>query len=248
MKVFIENMGEIEFKSLHTKKWENEKSLEEVSKIDANKLRKTINNKYIEEVLNIKDKEIYTIYECNPKILLNPFRFDLFVKYNYVKAYIENNDLKEAKEIYLDHIKAFNNFKEPDKSKNTKEDYIKSFNKLIDEATKSDFEVFFIPVSKSGQIIDGSHRVAISLYLNKKIKISLFDILDADYSYKFFEKRDMKQVFIYKIANDMPKIDRSLRKIVSKEKIEDRIIEKEDIYYEKKSGDLYEYIISSYEV
>ena len=70
------------------------------------------------------------VYSTNPINLLSKYRFDIFVKYYYVKSYIENYDLKEAKKIYLSHIKAFNNFHEPDGRKNNAKDFIIKFNSL----------------------------------------------------------------------------------------------------------------------
>ena len=248
MKVFIENMGEIEFLSLNSKKWEKEKDLEFIKTIDSEEVRALLSNKYIESVLEIKDNEKYVMYECDPKILINPYRFDIFVKYIYVKSYVEQNDYEKAKEIYLDHIRAFNNFKEPDKSKNSSEDFIRDFNELIDKAKNNEFESFFVPVSNTGNIIDGSHRVAIALYFKQILKISLFDILDADYSYKFFENKNMNKEFIKYVVEYMPNIDSRLKEIISKEDIEEKILETGDIYYKEKLNDSYKYIISEYEV
>lgn len=97
--------------------------------IDEKMANNLINNHYIYSLFKKRDK--YYLYECNPEKLVSHYRYDVYVKYFYVKSYVENKDYNLAKKIYLSHIKAFNNFGEPDGSKNTANDFINNFNVLI---------------------------------------------------------------------------------------------------------------------
>ena len=117
-------------------------------------------------------------------------------------SYIENYNLNEATEIYLSHIKAFNNFHEPDGRKNNANDFIIKFNSFI-ENVKSCKNLYktIIPISTTGIPIDGAHRIAISLYFDLKVQYCVFDLLDGKYDETFFLQRGMPYKYIEKIKN-----------------------------------------------
>ena len=120
---------------------------------------------------------------------------------------IENTNVTEAQEIYLSHIKAFNNFFEPDGRKNSKDDFIKSFNSLIESVkTCNNLDKTIIPISTTGIPIDGAHRIAISLYFDLEIQYCVFDLLDGKYDEIFFLQRGMPYKYVEKIKNVYKKI------------------------------------------
>ena len=133
MEKIIEGMGKIEFGRFYNNENKIISSLDESPIIDSKKiqtissvqLKELLDNDYIFNLISHRNKII--VYSTNPINLLSKYRFDIFVKYYYVKSYIENYDLKEAKKIYLSHIKAFNNFHEPDGRKNNAKDFIIKF-------------------------------------------------------------------------------------------------------------------------
>lgn len=202
------NMGEIVFDEFYTTdniiisnmNMSPIKDSKNIDIINEKKLKKIINNEYIYSLLNKRDE--YYLYECSPEKLISHYRYDVYVKYFYVKNYIENNKYKLAKKIYLSHIEAFNNFMEPDGSKKNKQDFIDNFNKLIGSIRKKGFSETIIPISKTGIPIDGSHRLAICLYFNIKVSFVVFDLLDGKYDRDFFCERGMKKSYI-KIIDDL---------------------------------------------
>ena len=105
----------------------------------------------------------------------------------------------------MSHIKAFNNFYEPDGRKNSPKDFIEEFNTLIDNIKSCNgLNKTIIPISTTGIPIDGAHRIAISLYLNLEIKYCVFDLLDGKYDEIFFLQRGMPYEYVQKI-NDLSK-------------------------------------------
>ncbi len=107
----------------------------------------------------------------------------------------------------LSHIKAFNNFSEPDGRKNSKNDFINSFNSLIDSIrSRNNLDKTIIPISTTGIPIDGAHRIAISLYFDLKIQYCVFDLLDGKYDETFFLQRGMPYKYVEKIKNISKKI------------------------------------------
>ena len=196
-------MGKIEFGRFYNNENKIISSLDESPIIDSKKiqtissvqLKELLDNDYIFNLISHRNKII--VYSTNPINLLSKYRFDIFVKYYYVKSYIENYDLKEAKKIYLSHIKAFNNFHEPDGRKNNAKDFIIKFNFLIENIKScKNLDKTIIPISTTGIPIDGAHRIAIALYFDLKIQYCVFDLLDGKYDEIFFLQRGMPYKYV----------------------------------------------------
>ncbi len=208
MEKLIKGMGKIEFGRFYNRKNRIISSLDEspipdsekVRNISLNQLQEFLDNKYIFNLIPHREK--INVYKTKAVNLLSKYRFDIFVKYYYVKSYIENRDLNEATKIYLSHIKAFNNFYEPDGRKNSSNDFIENFNYLITNIKAcNNLNKTIIPVSITGIPIDGAHRIAISLYLNLEVKYCVFDLLDGKYDENFFLQRGMPYKYIKKIKD-----------------------------------------------
>ena len=213
MKKIIEGMGKIEFGKFYNNKNKIIYSLEDTPIIDSQKvqnisldqLKKLIDNEYMYNLIPHRDK--INVYKTNPINLLSKYRFDIFVKYYYVKSYIENKNVTEAKRIYLSHIKAFNNFYEPDGIKNSPKDFIEKFNALIDNIKFcNNLNKTVIPISTTGIPIDGAHRIAIALYFDLKIQYCVFDLLDGKYDEIFFLQRGMPYKYVQEIKDFSKKI------------------------------------------
>jgi len=156
--------------------------------ISKEKLRKIIEPHFF-EVLNSDEYKVETI---DAKNLLTHNRFDLSFKLLFLKM-IDNDD-NFATEAYVEHIKALTlgEFKEPGSSKkNNFEDYLKAFEDIFYDIKRKGFNnnLSVIPLSKSGYIANGSHRVASSIVLNKKIDCVNLQVSDHIYDYNFFLKR-----------------------------------------------------------
>lgn len=213
MEKIIEGMGKIEFGRFYNNENKIISSLDESPIIDSKKiqtissvqLKELLDNDYIFNLISHRNKII--VYSTNPINLLSKYRFDIFVKYYYIKSYIENYDLKEAKKIYLSHIKAFNNFHEPDGRKNNAKDFIIKFNSLIENIKScKNLDKTIIPISTTGIPIDGAHRIAIALYFDLKIQYCVFDLLDGKYDEIFFLQRGMPYKYVQEIKDLSKKI------------------------------------------
>lgn len=203
----IPGMGHIKFESLKDKNKKDSNNPIKRSKyirtISYQELEKLINNEYIFSLLKRRNK--IRIFESNPINLTSKYRYDVFIKYYYVQAYLENKNYKLAQNMYLEHIKSFNNFIEPDGKKKGKKEFIEHFNKLINDIKINGINKTIIPITKNGEIIDGAHRLAIALYLNIKIQFAIFDLLDANYSKEFFLNRGYNLEYIKIIDKEVVK-------------------------------------------
>ena len=213
MEKIIKGMGKIEFGRFYNNENKIISSLDEspirdskkIQTISSVQLKEWLDNDYIFNLISHRNKII--VYSTNPINLLSKYRFDIFVKYYYVKSYIENYDLTKAKKIYLSHIKAFNNFHEPDGRKNSAKDFIIKFNSLIENIKScKNLDKTIIPISTTGIPIDGAHRIAIALYFDLKIQYCVFDLLDGKYDEIFFLQRGMPYKYVQKIKDLSKKI------------------------------------------
>ena len=202
-------MGNIEFGKFYINKNKRINSINEspiiksskVKEISLKELQKLLDNNYIFNLIEHREK-IY-VYKTKAQNLLSKYRYDIFIKYYYVKAYLENENVEEATRVYLSHIKAFNNFHEPDKRKNNEIDFIDSFNQLINDVKDlGSIDKTIVPVSTTGIPVDGAHRIAIALYFDLEINYAVFDLLDGKYDKKFFIQRGMPFEYI-KIVNKL---------------------------------------------
>ena len=187
----IEGMGKIKFEKLKdsNKKLKgipikNSKYLRTISYMELGKL---LDNEYIISLLKKRNK--IRIFETMPINLISKYRYDVFIKYYYVQAYITQENYELAKKIYLNHIKSFNNFIEPDGKKKGTQSFIENFNSLIENIKCVGINKTIIPITPNGEIIDGAHRLAIALYLNLAVQFAIFDLLDANYNKNFFINR-----------------------------------------------------------
>jgi hypothetical protein len=207
IEIEIKGMGKIKFEKLIDN---NKKSKgipihnsKYIRCVNYKELKKLINNNEILSLLPKRNK--VRIFETSSVNLISKYRYDVFIKYYYVQAYLSQKNYLIAKKIYLNHIQSFNNFTEPDGSKNSPKDFIESFNNLIDKIKKEGINKTIIPITKNGEIIDGAHRLAIALYLNLKVRFAIFDLLDANYGKEFFIKRGFNQKYVNIIDNEVVK-------------------------------------------
>lgn len=223
--------------------WKSNTSSYLGKKINNDELERKINNiNYLRTFVKIDDNnEVINI--CSSQ-LLSPMNFDVYAKYVYAKARILNIDNKFINKLYIEHIYAFNHFKDPDGSKNSKKDFINSFNYLIDEYKNNNinFDNIIIPISNQGILIDGSHRLSVALLNNQNINCVKLDIDDLCFNYEFFKKRKLKLQYLDYMALQIKDILPNVKCLVleysnklEKDMIINDLYDKFDIYYIKDS-------------
>jgi len=118
------------------------------------------------------DKEEYELIENNPKELLTWNR--LIVAFNLF--YLNYKDkINFAKEVYKEMIRAtsLGKYIEPGQeyTKNSLDKFFKFFDNTFESIKVHGFDInkTIIPLAKDGSILNGSHRVACSIFLNKKV-------------------------------------------------------------------------------
>jgi len=90
-------------------------------------------------------------------------RFDIMAKYLYIK----HKEIPFFKELYHHHIKTFNNCWEHPGTKTNIQAFFDGFDALIENMKKNGYDKKYpIHIGTNGVIINGSHRLATSFFLN----------------------------------------------------------------------------------
>jgi len=124
-------------------------------------------------------------------------RFDTKVKFLYVNAYVTGHDFEKWREVYKQHLWAFNRFQEREPCKESFEDFEVAFQEMINafKEKRFDWQRTPVPVFK-GYPNNGAHRVACALFFGEQVlcyednrKLPVFDE-------KWFRKKHLKDSFV----------------------------------------------------
>ena len=227
----IKNMGNVCILKYHRK--DNNIDFDNIGTISINKLKNIINNfDYLSSFLKFENEmNIYSVKAIN---LLSPVNYDIFIKYLYLK----NIDNDYIKKMYLKHIKIFNNNKEPDGSKKNKTDFLNSTKKLVlDFENGFDSSKSIVPISNQNIIIDGSHRIALSIIKNQNVSCIKFDTEDLLFDFRFFKKRGFSQEYLDLVGFAIIELVDNISCLVfeyNNNSIIDMMYANFDVYYYKK--------------
>jgi len=159
--------------------------------------------------------EKYKIDNIKAIDLLTPERFDLLAKYIYIKFKDLKIESNFGKELYLEHIKAFNNFFENDESqKNGKAAFLYAFDDVINSISSNGInEDTIMPISDN-TILDGAHRVATAIYFDKSIKKVDLEVEVPNYNYNFFKERGLSEVYLDYMATQYIELKENVYTII----------------------------------
>lgn len=173
-------------------------------KVTKQELEKILNK----NIVALLDDKSYEVKKMKPIDLLTPNRFDLLAKYIYVKFSVMNIESSFGKEIYLEHIKAFNGFMENDESqKMGKEAFLSSFDVVINSMKEKGFQDdSIIPLATNTTIIDGAHRLATALYLEQDVNVIETNIESQNFNYEYFQNRGLSSFYLDAMASEYAKL------------------------------------------
>lgn len=139
------------------------------------------------------------VYECPASELLRAERIDVAIKAEYASYRIREIPSSFARDLYLAHIRSFNWFVETDGSGKTGPlGFVSAFDGLIDSMCENaSGRTPLVPVSRDGILLDGAHRLAISLCLRQPVRfIRTVVEKGPTYDAAFFESRGLGRPFL----------------------------------------------------
>lgn len=132
--------------------------------------------------------------DINSYQLLTNNRLDVVFKILYLK-YIHLKLFELADQVYDKHIEIITNgiYNEPNSKKKSLNDYKTAFNEIFNSIKREGFNrnISLIPISKDCSITNGSHRLASSIFFNKKVFTKESLEPSHNYDFKFFKERGM---------------------------------------------------------
>lgn len=158
--------------------------------ISREKLKNYIDAHFHDQLL----EDNYQIFSVNPVSLLTTYRLDIAFKLIYLQ--LKPYSPEFAIQMYAKHLRALSlgSFTEPgNPSKNSLSSYIAEFDKISNNIKTIGFqsEKSLIPLSRNSNIVNGSHRIAASIYYNKKVDTVRINTDCHCYDYKFFLRRNV---------------------------------------------------------
>ncbi len=134
----------------------------------------------------------YSIKTIKASSLLTNTRLDLAFKLLYLD--MKEKDVGFAKEVYKDHIRAFSlgDFVEPgNEGKNSIDRFLEDFHMTFDNIKENGFDSTktLIPLSQNNSIVNGSHRVASAIFLDRNVDCVQLEVDDQIYNYEYFYSR-----------------------------------------------------------
>ncbi len=170
-----------------------------------------------ENFSDIVDKDKYYDVICKSPIdLVDYRRLDLLAKYIYGRASSNNIKCGFSKELYLEHIKAFNHFVEADGSNKIGEkSFLDSMDNLVESLESKGFDDSkIVPLSRDGILLDGAHRVGLSLCLNLDIPTVTLNTESPMFNYDFFRARGLSEPMLDNLALEYIKLKSQTRLVV----------------------------------
>jgi hypothetical protein len=142
----------------------------------------------------ILQQDEYKLKNIKSHKLLTYNRLDIAFKLLYLEMRGHNAEFSEN--IYKEHIRAFSlgSFTEPgNKEKYSSKKFLEEFDKTFEDIERNGFNKSksLIPLSINGSIVNGSHRVASAIFLNKDVDCVKIEAQSHIYDYNFFYSRNV---------------------------------------------------------
>ena len=127
----------------------------------------------------------------SPLTFLHSSRFDIPAKYIYAKFLEEGYDSSFGKDLYLSHLKVWNDCKHGD-GKDGAAEYIDSFKEILSSIKENGFDPAksFIAVTEDYKLLNGGHRVAACLLYDKFPAYQIGGRGETDVNYEYFVDRN----------------------------------------------------------
>ena len=136
----------------------------------------------------------------NPNDLLTHKRFDVVIKY----LYASNLSSSFYKNMYKQHLKVWNQFKENNPEKRGFLTFDNAFKSIIDNAVDEP-----IPVNPKGHVANGAHRLAAALYHQRSIntrETNSDELYSIEADYKHFTKKKLPTHMLKRTALEYAKL------------------------------------------
>ena len=169
-------------------------------------------NPHLFRINYLPKQDTVAIQTLKPEKLINSRRFDILAKIIYGRFHCLNLQSNWGCQLYLAHIKAFNNFNESDGTgKIGPQAFIDKFHDLSQSFLAEGFNPAksLIPIGNDSTIIDGSHRLALSYLLKKDVDVAVFNRGTNSYDYGYFLQRGLDPKYADAMAYEYVRVKKN---------------------------------------
>lgn len=151
----------------------------------------------------------------HPHTLITHTRFDVIIKYLYAKSLKEGYNTEYFKEMYKEHLRLWNGFKEYDNpNKNNFESFDEDFKTILNSIKTGGFDdkISKIPTHNGKYILNGAHRLAAALVYDKPVfTLNGVNGRDGmvDCGYKFFRNLGLSEKYCDRVAIEYSKLKKN---------------------------------------
>ena len=121
--------------------------------------------------LEIRNKNKYDRVAVDARSLLTPNRYDIAAKTIYAKTLTKGIECGFAEDLYLQHLKVWNNFYEEAPHKEGQESFIDSFRDTLYSIRDNGFKKNGAIPTFKGSPLNGAHRVASCIALDMPLRV-----------------------------------------------------------------------------
>jgi hypothetical protein len=134
----------------------------------------------------------------DPHALLSPRRMDVVVKFLYFRSILDMTGISDAERLYRWHIEKRTKGREKNPSVGTKksnvDDYITHSIYLLRSMNAKGFDSDYpVPIGNNGIPLDGAHRIACALAMNRPVAIVDDDRKAKTWGFEWFVKNGARE-------------------------------------------------------
>ena len=128
--------------------------------------------------------------KVDPLLFLNSSRFDILAKYIYGLLFLKGRETSYGEDIYYNHLKVWNDCQYGDGKKGI-EEYKNCFKHLLSSIRKEGFNPQKSKIKSTAdyRLINGGHRTAACILLNKPICFDEGGVGQTNVDYKYFKNK-----------------------------------------------------------
>jgi PST family polysaccharide transporter len=160
-------------------------------------------NPYKLDATALRQQRTFTVREVWAEDIADSRRFDVYAKHLYARHWAAGRRCRWAREVYDEHLAAFNGRDEGDGSgKRDLTAFLEAYEKLLASVAAGGFNAndSLVPVTASAFPLDGGHRLAACLHYRRPVSVVEVRGQDANWNHAFFRARGMPESHLDAVA------------------------------------------------
>lgn len=154
------------------------------------------------------------------EIVTKSQRPDVHIKYLYAKKYLAYGFTPyRIERLYLESLRAFNNFIEDEPLKIGPKNFLNNFKNLINSVKSSGYSVFDeqdpVTLTGDGDVFGGAHRVSVCAALDLEVSHETSEEIEiSDFNYEFFKYKGIEHAALDAACKVKASLDENLRILI----------------------------------